>query len=85
MRGRQYPVSPQSIESCFLSKKPYDSSSTRYHSISRKLSILIGTSNLPNSLVTNVEFQDLVNELTPRYIVPGRTAMNRELDLLLEL
>lgn len=83
-KTRKSPVSPQSIESCFLSKKPYDSSSAHYHSISRKLSILIGTSNLPNSLVTNVEFQDFVNELNPRYIVPGRTAMNRELDLLLE-
>ena len=31
-----------------------------------------------------VKFQEFVNELNPRYVVPGRTAMNKELDLLLQ-
>ena len=78
------PISPKSIEACFSNKKLYENSSARYRNISRKLSILIGTSNVPNSLVTTVEFQEFVNELNPRYIVPGRTAMNKELDLLLQ-
>ena len=50
----------------------------------QEASILIGTSNVPNSLVTTVEFQEFVNNLNPRHIVPGRTAMNKELDLLLK-
>ena len=78
------PMSPQSIEACFSNKKPYDNGSARYCSISRKLSILIGTSNVPNSLVATVKFQEFANELNPRYVVPGRTAMNKELDLLLQ-
>lgn len=77
-------MSPKSIEACFLNKKPYDTGSARYHSISRKLSILIGISNVPNSLITIVEFQKFVNELNPRYVVPGCTVMNKELDLLLQ-
>ena len=64
--------------------QPYDNSSACYHSISRKLSILIGTCNVPNYLVTTAKFQEFVNELNPRYVVPGRTAMNKELDLLLQ-
>ena len=74
-------MSPQSTEPAF---QPYDNGSVRYHSISRKLSILIGTCNVPNYLVTTVKFQEFVNELNPRYVVPGRTAMNKELDLLLQ-
>ena len=45
---------------------------------------MIGTCNVPNYLVTTVKFQEFVNELNPRYVVPGRTAMNKELDLLLQ-
>ena len=46
------PMSPQSIDALFSNRKPYDNGSTHFRRISRKLSILIGTSNVPNSLVS---------------------------------
>ena len=55
----------------------------RYQNISRKLAIFIGTSNVLNSLVSNTEFRDFVEELNPKYDIPGRAAMSKALDLLL--
>ena len=72
------------IESCLLGSKPYDKATARYRNITRKLAIFIGTINVPNSIVSNDEFEDFIKELNPKYIVPGRTVMNKELDLLMQ-
>ena len=79
----QSPKSPMSIESSLLGARPYDKGTVQYQNISRKLAIFIGTSNVPNSLVSNTEFRDFVEELNPKYDIPGRAAMSKALDLLL--
>ena len=51
----------------------------------RKLAIFIGTSNVPNSLVENLEFCDL-NTADPRYTPPSRTVISKEVEkILIEL
>ena len=79
----QSPKSPTSIESNLLGARPCDKDSVRYQSISRKLAIFIGASNVPNSLVSNTDFRDFVEELNPKYDIPDRAAMSKALDLLL--
>ena len=37
----------------------YDKSSRKYKAITKKLAVFIGTSNIPTSLVDNLEFREL--------------------------
>ena len=46
------------------------------------MAIFIGSSNVALSLVENVEFQELIHELDPRYQVPGRFKIGKDLDLI---
>ena len=62
------------------SKVKYDKTSDRYTSITRKLASFIGTSNVPNSLVENLEFCDLLNTTDPRYTPPSRTVVRKEIE-----
>ena len=63
-------------------KMPYDPQSTKQKSITKKLAIFVGTSNVPISLVENVEFQELLCKLDSRYQTPGRFKIAKELDML---
>ena len=64
----------------------YDKSSARYCDISRKLAIFVGTTNVPYSIVQNLEFQDLLSTLDHRYHVPSRAQMTKDLEnVLIEL
>ena len=63
-------------------KKPYDPQSTKQKSITKKLAVFVGASNVPISLVENVEFQELLCDLDPRYQMPGRFKITKELDML---
>lgn len=65
-----------------LSRK-YDTKSSRYLMITHRLAISIGSTNIPNSLAENVEFQSLLETLDPRYTVPGQTHIRREIDQVL--
>ena len=63
-------------------EKVYDLQSTKQKSITKKLAVFVGASNVPISLVENVEFQVLLCELDPRYQVPGRFKIAKELDTI---
>jgi len=71
---------PTTIEEAFQGRRPYDSDSGRYKSIVKKLAVLIGSSNVPISLVENAEFRAYVESLDPRFVVPGRHLIGRKLD-----
>ena len=60
-------------------KKRYDAQSIKQKSITKKLALFVGATNVPISLVENVEFQELLCELDPRYQIPERF---KELDML---
>ena len=64
-------------------QRKYDTQSSRYRMITRRLAIFVGSTNVPNSLVENVEFQSLLETLDPRYPVPGRTLIGKEIDRVL--
>ena len=61
----------------------YDRANDRYKSITWKLAIFVGTSNVPNSLVENLEFCDLLNNADPRYTPPSRTVISKEIEKVL--
>ena len=63
-------------------KKMYEIQSAKQRSITKKLAIFVGASNVALSLVENVEFLELIHELDPRYHVPGRFKIGKELDLI---
>ena len=48
--------------------------------IMQKLAIFVGSSNIANRLVENLEFKDLLRVLDPQYRVPGRACLHKELD-----
>ena len=51
--------------------------------ITRKLAIFVGSSNVAYRIVENFEFRDLLTTLDPRYPVPGRTALGKQLSCVL--
>jgi len=61
----------------------YGKDNKQYKAITRKLAIFVGSSNVANSLVENLEFKDLLHTLDPRYPVPGRASIHKELDKIL--
>ena len=64
-----------------LSGRPkYDRDSQRYTSITKRLAVFVGATNTPNSIVENSEFQRFMESLDPRYPIPSRTLLNKELD-----
>ena len=63
-------------------KMPYDPHSIKQKSITKKLAVFAGASNVPISLVENAEFQELLCELDSRYQMPGRFKIAKELDML---
>jgi len=70
------------LENIAIQKKAYDPQSTKQKSITKKLAVFVGASNVPVSLVENVEFQELLHELDSRYQAPGRFKIGCELDKL---
>ena len=62
---------------------PYAKESPRYKTVTRKLATFVAVANVPNSIVDNKEFQELITELDDRYITPGRGAITGEMDKLL--
>lgn len=62
------------------SHQKYDTKSQRYQLITRKLAVYVGSTSAPISLVENEEFQSLVGTLDPRYPVPSRTLIGKEID-----
>ena len=80
-RGKSLKVSQQlTLAETLKSKSAYRKDSDRYQLISKKLAIFIGSSNVSNSIVDNLEFRDLLFALDGRYTMPGRAAMMKEID-----
>lgn len=64
-------------------QRKYDRGNRRYQSITQKLAVFVGSTNVPNSIVESAEFRSLLEELDPRYLVPGRTLISKEIDKVL--
>ena len=62
-----------------LNSTPYTKDSTKYKQLTKKLAVFVGCSNVATILAENQEFRELLHELDPHYIVPGRTAIRAEL------
>lgn len=45
--------------------------------------MFVGSSNTPNSIVENVEFQQFIKSLDPRYPLPSRALLSKQLDKVL--
>ena len=60
--------------------KPYDPSSKKHQAITLRLATFIGASNVALSLVDNIEFRELIEELDPRYRLPHRHKVGREVE-----
>ena len=61
-------------------KRKYEEESAKQKSITHKLAIFIGSSNVAISLVENTEFRKLISELNSRYQTPGRSKIGKEID-----
>ena len=70
------------LEQTLRQKKQYSKESPRYMEI-KKLAVFVGSTNVPNSIVTSPEFCDLLTTADPCYSVPGRTAISKEIDKIL--
>lgn len=68
------------------SKAAYSKESQRYREICKKLAIFVGITNVPNSIVENLEFKDLLHTMDNCFVVPGRSVVGKELNkVLIEL
>lgn len=67
------------IAETILRNKPYEQGSTRNENITRKLAIFIGAGHVANHLIDCEEFRELLAELYPRYGVPNRTVIEKEM------
>ena len=78
-RGRQL-----TLDESLQMKPEYDNrGSDRYKIITKKLAVFVGATNMPNSIVENPEFRALLKVCDPRYPLPGRAAVRKEIDLVL--
>lgn len=71
-------VQPTTAET-ILRNKPYERGSTRNENITHKLTIFIGAGHVANRLIDCEEFQELLAELDPRYVMPSRTVIEKEM------
>ena len=70
----------QQILTSMLNSTPYTKDSTKYKQLTKKLAVFVGCSNVAT---LHQEFHELLHELDPRYIVPGRAAIRTELSRVL--
>ena len=68
------------LKQSFTRKTVYGKDSERYKAITQKLAIFVGSSNVANRLVGNLECKDLLGSLDPQYPVSVCASINRELD-----
>ena len=64
-----------------MSNSLYSKDSHLYKAVTRKLAIFVGSYDV--AIVKIFEFVDLLETLDPRYPVPGRTALSKELNCVL--
>ena len=63
--------------------KPYDRNSPKSLKITRKLAVFVGIGHVANRIVECEEFRELLAELDPRYVVPGRAGIDVEMTKVL--
>ena len=74
------------LKETLTNRNPYSKDSARYRDITRKLAIFVGSCNVANRIVENLEFKDLLSTLDTRYQMPGRSSIHKELDkIMIEL
>ena len=74
------------IKESLTKLSPYSKHSARYKMITRKLAIFVGSCNVANRIVDNLEFREMLSALDNHYPVPGRGCIQKELDqIMIEL
>ena len=81
-KGDKHPPKVKQATLHQVLKQRYISDSQNYKIITRKLAIFLGSSNVANSLVVSPEFQSLLNSLNLRYQVPGRSVIDKEINMV---
>ena len=66
---------------CNQSKK-YDPESRKHVALTRRLALFVGATNVPLRLVDNEEFRELLTEFDPRYQIPHRQKLSKEIENL---
>ena len=67
------------LEAALSQSNPYSVDSNKYKMITRKVAIFVASANVPNRLVEDPQFKQLLMELDPRYVVPSRTVIMKEI------
>ena len=73
----------QTLHEAVQKTKPYNQESECYKRITHKLAVFVAAGNVTNRVVEDEQFRALLKELDERYPVPGRTAIEREMNKLL--
>ena len=68
-----------------LTQSTYKKDSEQHKLLTRKLAVFVGSSNVANRIVESLEFRDLLHCLDHRYQVPGRAAVKKLLQGMIEL
>lgn len=71
------------MSEAFQGKHEYDRNSEWYKNITKSLAVFVGSRNMPNSIVENVEFQQSIKSLDPYYPLPSRALLGKQLDKVL--
>lgn len=72
------------ILSTFKDAKPFGKLSPEYKKLFRKLTVFIASTNTPYSIVENEEFRSLMEAAEPRFQLPGRAVVMKEVICLVE-
>ena len=72
--------SQPTIQQSLHQLNPYSNGSKRQMAITKKLAVFVGSTNVPLSLVDNLEFRDLLFEMDKRYSVPHRKKISQEIE-----
>ena len=69
----------QSTIDKLIQPKKFSFDSEKHRRIAVRMAICIGCANVSHTLVENEEFRELIYELEPRYVPPGRGAVRSDL------
>ena len=82
-RTRVGPMKQATIAQVLHKRTMYEKDSERYKKITRRLAVFVGSTNVANTIVDTPEFRELLLELDPRYLAPGRAAVSQEVNKVL--
>ena len=70
---------PKTSKKAAVNITPYDPC---YQAITRKLAIYVGANGVPNSTIKNPDFKAFVQEMDPKYPIPGTASLGKAIDML---